>query len=112
MIFLIVFLPLLGSLITGFFGRKIGDRSSMIITCTLLILSMCLGWTEYFVIKNNHKDLIFSISRWIESGDFEVSWALRYDMLTSVMVIVITTVSAMVHIYSVIYFCNAITCYL
>jgi len=100
-IFLIVFLPLLGSIISGFFGNRLGGVVSMSITSALLVISMLMGWVEFFKISENHKDIIFPISQWIEVGNFSASWSLRYDMLSAVMVIVITTVSAMVHIYSI-----------
>ena len=101
MVYLIVFLPLLGSILSGFWGRKLGDRFSMYLTSSLLILSMLFGWVEFINLSNNQVDKIYPLLTWIEVGDFNVVWSLRYDMLTAVMVIVITTVSAMVHIYSI-----------
>ena len=101
MVYLIVFLPLLGSILSGFWGRKLGDRFSMYLTSLLLILSMLFGWFEFINLSNNQVDKIYPLLTWIEVGDFNVVWSLRYDMLTAVMVIVITTVSAMVHIYSI-----------
>ena len=101
MVYLIVFLPLLGSILSGFWGRKLGDRFSMYLTSSLLISSMLFGWIEFINLSNNQVDKIYPLLTWIEVGDFNVVWSLRYDMLTAVMVIVITTVSAMVHIYSI-----------
>ena len=101
MIYLIVLFPLIGSIISGFWGRKIGDKLSMYLTSAFLIVSMVLGWIKFFQISQNHIDTISPLFSWIEIGEFSVSWSIRYDMLTSVMIIVITTVSAMVHIYSI-----------
>ena len=101
MIFVIVFLPLLGAIISGFWGRKLGDNYSMMLTSGFLVISMILGWFEFFKLSQSHLDIIFPLMNWIEVGSFSASWALRYDMLTAVMVIVITTISAMVHIYSI-----------
>ncbi len=101
MIYLIVLFPLIGSIISGFWGRKIGDKLSMYLTSAFLMVSMVLGWIKFFQISQNHIDTISPLFSWIEIGEFSVSWSIRYDMLTSVMIIVITTVSAMVHIYSI-----------
>jgi len=100
-IYLIVLLPLLGSIISGFWGRKIGDKISMYLTSSFLVCSMVLGWIKFFQISQNHIDIILPLFPWIEIGELSVSWSIRYDMLTAVMIIVITTVSAMVHIYSI-----------
>ena len=106
MIYLIVLLPLLGSIISGFWGRKIGDKISMYLTSSFLVFSMVLGWIKFFQISQNHIDIILPLFSWIEIGELSVSWSIRYDMLTAVMIIVITTVSAMVHIYSIGYMSN------
>ena len=101
MVFLIVFLPLFGAIVSGFFGKNLGDRLSMYFTSFVLLIVMVLGWVEFLNIKNNHEESLIYLSQWIISGNFEVSWSLRLDMLTSVMIIVITTVSSMVHVYSI-----------
>ena len=101
MVYLIVFLPLLGSIIAGFFGKKLGDKFSLYLTSSLLIISMVLGWYEFFQLSTNHLDKTYPLMTWINVGDFNVVWSLRYDMLSAVMIIVITTVSAMVHVYSI-----------
>ncbi len=98
----IVFLPLLGFLIAGLLGKKIGDRASEAVTTTLLFVSCLLSWKTFLSVGLH--DGAFSapvISDWIVSGDLKVNWALRVDTLTSVMLIVVTTVSALVHLYSI-----------
>ena len=101
MVYLIVFLPLLGSIIAGFWGRRLGDKLSLFLTSTLLLISMTLSWITFWQLSSNHVDKVYPLMEWMNIGDFNVVWSLRHDMLSAVMMIVITTVSAMVHIYSI-----------
>ena len=101
MLYLIVFLPLLGSIIAGFWGRRLGDKLSLYLTSTLLLISMTLSWITFWQLSSNHVDKVYPLMEWMNIGDFNVVWSLRHDMLSAVMMIVITTVSAMVHIYSI-----------
>ncbi len=101
MVYLIVFLPLLGSIIAGFWGRRLGDKLSLYLTSTLLLISMTLSWISFWQLSSNHVDKVYPLMEWMNVGDFNVVWSLRHDMLSAVMMIVITTVSAMVHIYSI-----------
>ena len=101
MVYLIVFLPLLGSIIAGFWGRRLGDKLSLYLTSTLLLISMTLSWITFWQLSSNHVDKVYPLMEWMSVGDFNVVWSLRHDMLSAVMMIVITTVSAMVHIYSI-----------
>ena len=101
MVYLIVFLPLLGSIIAGFWGRRLGDKFSLYLTSTLLLISMTLSWITFWQLSSNHVDKVYPLMEWMNIGDFNVVWSLRHDMLSAVMMIVITTVSAMVHIYSI-----------
>lgn len=97
----IVFLPLLGCLIAGLFGNKIGARPSEIITSSLLVVSALLSWVAFFQVGLGGETTKVTVLKWIESGDLTVDWAFRIDTLTSVMLVVVTTVSALVHIYSI-----------
>ena len=101
MVYFIVFLPLLGSIIAGFWGRRLGDKLSLFLTSTLLLISMTLSWITFWQLSSNHVDKVYPLMEWMNIGDFNVVWSLRHDMLSAVMMIVITTVSAMVHIYSI-----------
>ena len=101
MVYLIVFLPLLGSIIAGFWGRRLGDTISLYLTSSLLLISMTLSWITFWQLSSNHVDKVYPLMEWMNIGDFNVVWSLRHDMLSAVMMIVITTVSAMVHIYSI-----------
>jgi NADH-quinone oxidoreductase subunit L len=98
----VVFLPLLAAAIAGFFGRAIGDRSSQIVTCGALLASMALGITLFFTeILPHTGPQTVPIASWIVAGGVDVNWALRLDTLSGVMILVVTIVSAMVHIYSI-----------
>ena len=98
---LIVFLPLLGAIVAGFFGRLIGDRASQVVTCGPLIVSCILSWIAFVSVGLNGQVQTVELFDWITSGTFSAPWALRIDQLTAVMLVVVTTVSAVVHVYSV-----------
>jgi NADH-quinone oxidoreductase subunit L len=101
MIIWAIFLPLIGFLLSFFGGKAFGDRGAQIITCTGLISAAILSWfIGYDVIFQENSSIVF-LGQWISVGDFMVDWSLRVDQLTAVMLIVITTVSACVHVYSV-----------
>src|SRR5215472_17286825 len=97
----IVFLPLLGSAIAGLFGRLIGARPSELVTTVLLFASMILSWIGFVQVGFNHQDAHVVIAPFIFSGDLHVDWALRIDTLTAVMLVVVTTISAFVHLCSI-----------
>jgi len=99
---LIVFLPLAGFLIAGILGRLIGARASEIITSSLLVLAAILSWVAFFSVGyGEHEVEHVSLFRWINSGALSVDWSLRIDTLTVVMLVVVNTVSSLVHIYSI-----------
>src|SRR5690554_3024331 len=98
----IVFLPLAGFLIAGLFGRSIGARGAELITSGLLVISAFLSWIAFFsVALGDSEAFTVPVLRFISSGALDVAWALRIDTLTAVMLVVVTTVSALVHIYSI-----------
>jgi NADH-quinone oxidoreductase subunit L len=97
----IVFLPLLGAIIAGFFGRRIGDRASQWITSTLVGLSALLSVLVFIDVVASGHSMTIPLFSWIVSGDFSVNWSLRFDSLTAVMLIVVNWVSFMVHVYSI-----------
>ena len=97
----IIFLPLIASIISGFFGRYIGDRSSEIVTSVLVSISALLSiHVLYQVIVNQYEENIV-IATWINSGSLNVNWSMLIDPLSAVMLVVVTSVSALVHIYSI-----------
>ncbi|MGB0572005.1 MAG: NADH-quinone oxidoreductase subunit L [Alphaproteobacteria bacterium] len=101
MIELAVFLPLIGGLIAGIFGTRIGDRAAQLVTVIpMLIAAVISSYLLWHVgIQGNERTV--ELFTWIDSGTLEVSWALRVDTLTAVMMFVVNVVSSMVHVYSV-----------
>ncbi|TAK50022.1 MAG: NADH-quinone oxidoreductase subunit L [Xanthobacteraceae bacterium] len=97
----IVFLPLAGFLIAGLFGRVIGHRASELVTTALLFVSLALSWVAFATIGFGHHDVVVPVMEWINSGDLKIAWTLRVDTLTAVMLVVVTSVSALVHLYSI-----------
>jgi len=99
---LIVLLPLLAAAIAGLFCRVIGDRPAQIVTCAALLIAAALSILVFATIGFGHeKQVIVPLFTWMTSGTLEVGWSLRVDTLTAVMLIVVTGVSSMVHVYSV-----------
>ena len=94
---LIVFLPLLGFLIAGVFGRWIGARGAEYVTTGLLGVSFVLSWIAFILVAGG-ADAHVPIGNWFTSGKVVASWALRIDTLTAVMLVVVTTVSFLVHL--------------
>jgi NADH-quinone oxidoreductase subunit L len=94
----ILFAPLIGALIAGFGWRVISIRGAQWVTTGLLFLACLLSWITFLTHGSETQNI--EILRWIESGSLSTSWGIRLDRLTSIMLIVITTVSALVHLYS------------
>ena len=98
----IVFLPLLGFLIAGLFGRQLGARPSELVTTTLLFVSAILSWVVFTQFALGQAPLTVPVlGNWISSGSLKIDWALRIDTLTAVMLVVVTSVSSLVHLYSI-----------
>jgi NADH-quinone oxidoreductase subunit L len=97
----VVFLPFLAAVIVGFFGRVIGDRGSQLITCGALLLSAVLGGFLFRDILSADQVQVIPLAQWITAGGVDVSWSLRLDTLSGVMILVVTIVSSMVHVYSI-----------
>ncbi len=98
----IVFLPLLGFLIAGLFGQLMGPRPSELITTSFLFVAMVLAWIVFAGFLSGQATVnVPVLGGWITSGALKVDWALRIDTLTAVMLVVVTTVSALVHLYSI-----------
>jgi NADH-quinone oxidoreductase subunit L len=90
--------PLLGAIIAGLFWRVIGERPAQIVATGFLFLSALLSWVIFLTHDGTVQQI--TLMRWIDSGTLVGDWAIRLDRLTAVMLIVITTVSALVHLYS------------
>ena len=99
--FTLLFLPLLASIISGFFGKFVGDRNSEIITSIFVSISALLSLILFYqVIVNGYVNNVV-IATWINSGTLDVNWSIKVDALSSVMLVVVTLVSSLVHIYSI-----------
>tara|TARA_R110002126_G_scaffold291795_2_gene458750 strand:- start:22153 stop:24138 length:1986 start_codon:yes stop_codon:yes gene_type:complete len=102
MYYAIVFFPLLGAIIAGLFGPAIGARASEYITCGLMVIAAFLSWIAFFQIGLGHGDpLQITVMQWFQAGSLSVDWAFRIDTLTVVMLVVVNSVSTLVHIYSI-----------
>ncbi|PLX42243.1 MAG: NADH-quinone oxidoreductase subunit L [Hyphomicrobiales bacterium] len=97
----IVFLPLLGAILAGFFGRFLGVKASEVITSGFVLLGALLSWIAFFQIGVGGETAHVTVLPWIKSGGLSVDWALRIDTLTAVMMVVVNTVSGLVHVYSI-----------
>ena len=97
----VITLPLIASVISGFFGRYIGDRNSEIFTSVLVSVSAIISFFIFYnVIVNNYEENIV-IATWINSGSLNVNWSMNIDPLSAVMLVVVTSISSLVHIYSI-----------
>src|SRR4028119_1055230 len=97
----IVFLPLVGFLIAGLFGRVLGARVSEIITTGLLFVAAVLSWVAFIRVGFGDGATRVQVAQWMSVGDLVVDWAFRIDTLTAMMLVVVNTVSALVHLYSI-----------
>ncbi len=97
----IIALPLIASIISGFFGKFIGDRNSEIVTSLLVTISAIFSVLVFYEVTVNQYEENIIIATWINSGSLDVNWSMKIDALSSVMLVVVTSVSALVHIYSI-----------
>ncbi len=98
---LIVFLPLLAALIAGLGNRMIGNVAAKAVTTAALFISCALSWPIFLSFLGGHAEAqVVPVLDFIRSGDLNVQWALRVDTLTAVMLVVVTSVSSLVHLYS------------
>ena len=99
--YLIIFLPLVGSIISGFFGKFLGSRNSEILTSLFVSISAIFSFLIFYKVFNESYTNNLNILTWINSGTFNVNWSINIDALSSVMLVVVTLVSSIVHIYSI-----------
>jgi NADH-quinone oxidoreductase subunit L len=97
----ILLLPLLGAVFAGFFGRLVGARASEVITTTLVLITALLSWLAFYQVALQGQEERIELMRFVDSGALKSAWSLRIDTLTAVMLVVVTTVSGLVHLYSV-----------
>ncbi|WP_199553436.1 NADH-quinone oxidoreductase subunit L [Sandaracinobacteroides hominis] len=100
MIQILVFLPLIAFLIAGIGNRMIGNVAAKSVTTGALFISCALSWVTFIGLINGAPAQDVLVAQWFTSGDLAVNWSLKVDILTGVMLVVITSVSALVHLYS------------
>ena len=97
----IIILPLLGSIVSGFFGRRIGFSGAHFITCTAVVVTTILAVVAFFEVGLNNTPVSIEVFRWIDSESLNVLWGFHFDSLTVSMLIPVLIVSSLVHIYSI-----------
>lgn len=97
----IVVLPLLGSMVSGFLGRKVGVSGSQLITCVCVIVTTLLAVISFLEVGLNNIPVSLELFRWIDSESLNVVWGFHFDSLTVSMLIPVLIVSSLVHIYSI-----------
>ena len=102
----IIVLPLLGSIISGLFGRKIGIYGAQIITCGSVITTTMMAILAFIEVGLNNTPVLIQLFRWIDSESLNVIWGFYFDSLTVSMLIPVLIVSSLVHIYSIGYMSN------
>ncbi|MEM6743465.1 MAG: NADH-quinone oxidoreductase subunit L, partial [Pseudomonadota bacterium] len=95
----ILFLPLIGALVAGFGHRFIGEQAAILTPTALLGFACLLSWTVFLMPVEDVAQV--SIMRWIDSGTLSVDWGVRVDRMTAIMLVVVTSVSTLVHVYSI-----------
>jgi NADH-ubiquinone oxidoreductase chain 5 len=99
----ILIIPLIGSIVSGLLGRKIGVSGSHFITCFCLILASLLATLAFYEVGICGSPVSIELITWIESGHLLASWGFLFDELTVSMLIPVLFVSSLVHIYSISY---------
>ncbi len=99
----IIIIPLLGSIISGFFGRKIGVKGAQIITSFSIIVTAILAMITFLEVGLKNTPVLIQLFRWIDSESLNVAWGFYFDSLTVSMLIPVLVISSLVHIYSISY---------
>jgi NADH-ubiquinone oxidoreductase chain 5 len=97
----LIILPLLGSIVSGFFGRKVGITGAQIITTSCVMLTTLLSIIAFFEVGMNGIPVSINLFRWIDSESLNVLWGFQFDSLTVSMLIPVLIVSSLVHLYSI-----------
>ena len=99
----ILVLPLLGSIVSGFLGRKIGVTGTHFITCTCLILASLLATISFYEVGICASPVYINLFNWIDSELMNISWEFLFDQVTVSMFIPVLYISTLIHIYSIDY---------
>lgn len=97
----LIILPLLGSIVSGFFGRKVGVTGSHIITCSSVIITTILAILAFFEVGLNNIPVTINVARWIDVESLYVLWNFKFDSLTVSMLLPVLIISSLVHVYSI-----------
>jgi len=97
----ILILPLIGAVFAGFFNRFTGEKMAMYVPTAILFICCALSWYVFMFVHVEEHEHSISIMRFITSGDLQSDWSIRVDRLTAVMLVVVTSVSSLVHLYSI-----------
>jgi len=97
----IIILPLLGSIVSGFFGRKVGVTGSRILSCLSIITTTILAIISFFEVGFNNNPVSINLFKWLDSESFNIGWGFQFDSLTVSMLIPVLIISSLVHIYSI-----------
>jgi NADH-ubiquinone oxidoreductase chain 5 len=97
----LIFFPFLGSISSGFFGRKIGVKGSQLLTCLFVLITTIFCILSFFEVGFNNIAVTIKLFRWIDSESFNILWGFNFDSLTVSMLIPVLIISLLVHIYSI-----------
>jgi len=97
----LIILPILGSIVSGFFGRKIGVSGSQLITCICIIITTFLSIIAFIEVGLNNIPVTINLFRWVDAETLNISWGFNFDSLTVSMLIPVLIVSSLVHVYSI-----------
>nr|UNP23070.1 NADH dehydrogenase subunit 5 [Tolypocladium sp.] len=97
----IIILPLLGSIVSGFFGRKVGVTGSRILSCLSIITTTILAIISFFEVGFNNNPISINLFKWLDSESFNMAWNFQFDSLTVSMLIPVLVISSLVHLYSI-----------
>jgi NADH-ubiquinone oxidoreductase chain 5 len=101
MYLLVIFFPIMGALIAGFFGRYVGRYGSIIISTSCMFLSFIVSLFIFFEVSLSNSVCMIKLTNWFDVGLLNTSWGFLFDTLTSMMLIIITLISFLVHLYSI-----------
>ena len=97
----LIILPLLGSIVSGFFGRKVGVSGAQLITCSSVIATTTFAILAFFEVGLNNIPVSIHLFKWIDSESLNISWGFNFDSLTVSMLIPVLIISSLVHVYSI-----------
>nr|ATU31957.1 NADH dehydrogenase subunit 5 [Tolypocladium inflatum] len=97
----IIILPLLGSIVSGFFGRKVGVTGSRILGCLSVMTTTILAIISFFEVGFNNNPISINLFKWLDSESFNIAWNFQFDSLTVSMLIPVLVISSLVHLYSI-----------